>query len=44
VMSDKREAIKSKWSLTSSKGVAQGIKEGQDVVGRRKDKVHEEVL
>jgi len=42
-MSDKREAIKSKWSLTSSKGVAQGIKE-QDVVGKRKDKVHEEVL
>lgn len=40
-MSDKREAIKSKRSLTSSKGVAQGVKEEQGVTGRKEDKVRE---
>lgn len=40
-MSDKREAIKSKRSLTSSKGVAQRIKEEQGVAGRKEDKVRE---
>lgn len=39
MMSDKREAIKSKRSLTSSKGVPQGIKEEQGVTGRKEDKV-----
>lgn len=40
-MSDKREAIKSKRSLTSSKRVARGIKEEQDVAERKEDKVRE---
>lgn len=41
-MSDKSEAIKSKRSLTSSKGVAPGIKEQErkrERVGRKEDKV-----